>query len=144
MPAEKDVRYDTIVMDDLPERAVHGSKIEEGVTAVKNDPALVGKFVCIAQYAQPTAATAAANILRKRHGWESVAGLWFGTRKVPGQNGDPDRTGLFVSFDPAKVVPGEAEKHAAQKAERERTAAAKRAEKAKEKGGKGKAPAAAK
>lgn len=129
MPAEKDVKYETIVMDDLPERPPHGSKIEDAVTALRNDPQLVGKFVCIAQYAQSTAATAAANILRKRHGWPEVAGLWFGTRKVPGENGEADRTGLFVQYDPSKVKAGEAEKHAHEKAEREKAKAEKKANK---------------
>lgn len=129
--AEKNVRYETIVMDELPERPPHGSKIEDAVQALRNDPARRGKYVCIAQYAQPTAATAAANILRKRHGWPEVAGLWFGTRKVAGENGEEDRTGLFVQFDPSKVKPGEAEKHAKEKAEREAAAKQKKAAKAK-------------
>lgn len=126
---EKDVKYETIVMSDLPERPPRGSQIEEKLAEIQGDASLVGKYACIAQYAQPTAATAAANILRKRHGKPEANGWWFGTRKVQVEGEEKERTGLFVSFDPKRIVAGEREKHEAEKAERDKAAKAKAAAK---------------
>lgn len=133
MAKEKDVKYETIVVDDLPERPPRGSQIEEKLAEIKANTALNGKYACIAQYAQPTAATAAANILRKRHGKPGANGWWFGTRKVKVPGEDTERTGLFVSYDPTKIVEGELAKHEAEKAERDKAAAAKREAKKAEK-----------
>lgn len=137
---EKNVKYETLVMDDLPERPPRGSQIEEKLAEIKADTAARGKYACIAQYGQPTAATAAANILRKRHGKPEVAGWWFGTRKVKLEGESEERTGLFVSYDPSRIVAGAAEVHAKEKAERERAAADKRA---KQKADKARTPATA-
>lgn len=130
---EKDVKYEIIVVEDLPERPARNSQIEEKLAEVQGDTALVGKYVCIAQYAQQTAATAAANILRKRHGQPEANGWWFGTRKVKVNGEDTERAGLFVSFDPRRVVAGEREKHEAEKAQREKANRAKLAAKKAEK-----------
>lgn len=139
---EKDVKYERLVVDDLPERPPRGSQLEDALKEIQADSSLNGKYVCIAQYAQPTAATAAANICRKRHGKPEAYGWWFGTRKVT-VDGE-ERTGLFVGFDPGRIKDGEAAKFETEKAAYLARQKQKRDEKAAEaKAAKGKSPAKA-
>lgn len=126
---EKDVKYDRIVMDELPDRPARTSNQEEELVSIKGDRALVGKAICIAQYAQGTAATAAANILRKRHGQPEVEGWEFATRKLNADEDGTVRTGLFVIYQPSWIKPGAAEAHAKVVAQRKATAKQKLAEK---------------
>lgn len=118
-----------LVFDELPERAARSSAIEEQLAKIQADPEKIGKAICIAQYGEQTAATAAANILRKRHGKPEANGWWFGTRKVTVPGETDERAGLFVRFDPARIVPGEAEKHTEEKAAREKANREKAAQK---------------
>lgn len=127
---EKDVKYERLVVDDLPERPPRGSQLEDALKEIVADTAIHGKYVCIAQYAQPTAATAAANVSRKRHGSPEAYGWWFGTRKVT-VDGE-ERTGLFVSYDPSRVKDGAAAAFETEKAAYLARQKAKRDEKAAE------------
>src|SRR5262245_25541629 len=90
--AEKDVKYELMEVDELPDRPPVQSQLEVQLETIKSDRTKHKKAFCISQYAQATAATAAANILRKRHGWPEVAGWTFATRKVTMPGSGEERT----------------------------------------------------
>lgn len=131
MSAPKDVKYDKIAYDEIPERTPRGSVIEEALSEIEATPTDHGKAFCIAQYAKPTAATAAANVCRQRHGKPEANGWWFGTRKVA--DGDVERTGLFVKFTPSLATPEGKTQFEKDRTARNKNAAEKRAVKAAEK-----------
>lgn len=129
----RDVDYTLEVFDDLPESAIvqRTSPLEDQLEKVVRDSPEAhgnetspGKFVRIGSYANGTAASAAANVLRKRHGRSpAVEGFEFRTARTDDKTGDP-RTGLFVRYNPTKIVPGAREaEEAAIKAKAEAKAA---------------------
>jgi len=89
--------------------------------------------VCIAAYAKKTAASAAANVLRQRYGRSpTVRGLEFASRKVTVEiDGEAtERFGLWVAYDPSRIIEGHRELHEQEYAERRKQAAARAREKA--------------
>jgi hypothetical protein len=97
-----------------------GSKLNDLVDKLLDDPSMHKQAVMIASYAKKTAAGGAANVLRQRYGRDaSVRGLTFATRRVQTADGT-DRSGLWVYCDPSLVVEGQWDKH--QKAEKVRKA----------------------
>lgn len=138
MASPKDVKYDRKEFDDIPERAPRGSVIEDQLGEIEADPSLHNRVFCIAQYLRPTAATAAANVARQRHGKPEANGWWFGTRKVKDdENPEQERTGLFVKFNPSLATEEGARVHEQEKLERKAAAAAKAEAKRAEKGAAG-------
>lgn len=88
----------------------------------ENDEA---KWVRIGSYEHSTAAGAAANVMRQRHGGNVQAEGWeFASRRTD----EGDKTGLFARYDPRKVVPGAREQWAKHEDERKAKLAAAKAE----------------
>ena len=113
-----DVEYGVMQVQDSIPGGLRGSSspLNEMVERIRDDENLWRQGVCIASYAQKTAAGAAANVMRQRYGRNiAVGGFVFASRKV-----DDTHTGLWVYYDPEQVVDGEWEKH--QKAETKRKA----------------------
>lgn len=111
-----DVEYGVMEVKDNIPGGMRGSSspLNEMVERIHGDENLWRQGVCIARYAQKTAAGAAANVMRQRYGRNiGVGGFVFASRKV-----DDDHTGLWVYYDPDQVVDGEWEKHV--KAEKKR------------------------
>lgn len=111
-----DVEYGVMEVADGIPGGLRGtySPLNDMVEEIRKDEGLWRRGVCIAKYAQKTAAGAAANVMRQRFGRSiSVQGFVFASRKV-----DENHTGLWVFYDPDEVVEGEWEKH--QKAEKKR------------------------
>jgi hypothetical protein len=125
----RDVLYEIDVIEGEPEHEHRGggggfSPLEGLLDQIKKDetkhsPNDEGKtrWMTIGKYAKATAATAAANVLRQRHGGnKTVEGWEFATGKLTGK--DEGRRGLFVSYHPNDIVDGARE--AWVKAEQER------------------------
>lgn len=113
-----DVNYGVMAVKEMIPGGLRGnnSPLNDLVEQIREDENLWKQGVCIATYAQKTAAGAAANVMRQRYGRQiSVQGFIFASRKV-----EDGRTGLWVYYDPDQVVDGEWEKH--QKAENKRKA----------------------
>lgn len=129
--APKDVQYGFDVVDALPERELRASVLEDAVEQIKLGAVEPGKAVIIARYKNRTAASAAANTLRKRHGQPDAEGFKFECHRVD------DRSALFVVFDPSWITDEGVASHAAElKADKEKKAEqarARRANKAAEK-----------
>jgi hypothetical protein len=129
-----DVTYEFEVVGVLPEKEFRSSQLEEAVQKVK-DTVAHGEAVVIASYANRTAASAAANVLRKRHGPPEAHGFKFECHRIE------DRSKLFVVYNPAWATPEGATLHQKMRqAEKERlskTAAARREKKNAERAAKG-------
>lgn len=93
---QKDVLYGFDVVDALPESETRPSVLEDAVAQIKANPELVGKAVIIARYKNRTAASAAANTLRKRHGQPDANGFKFECHR----DKESDRSALYVVFNP--------------------------------------------
>lgn len=118
-----DVQYTLEIVDDLPPKSSGGgggggkSVLEEKLEELKGREDAHGKWVLIGKYGKATAAGAAANVLRQRHGRNANAeGYEFAYRKID-QDGSTVN-GLFVKFDPTAIVPGALEQHRAEEAAR--------------------------
>lgn len=104
MAEETKVKHDVVreftVYDELPPGNPRASQLEDSLELVKREAA--GKFVCIAEYNTPAAASGAATNLRRRHGSDPTVDGWqFHTRKLENK-----RTGLFVHWDGSRIVDG--------------------------------------
>lgn len=108
----RDVDYTLEIVDDLPDMEVQRrSPLTDQLERIVATPDSHGKFVRIASYANASAASAAANVLRQKHGkTESVDGWTI--RPKRSDRTDPEtgaiepRTGLFVRYNPDAIVPG--------------------------------------
>ena len=110
---EKNVNYELVVEDDLPggEQPLPYSPLEDQLVEVMAKQDLwAPKWVRIGKYQNQAAASAAANLLRKRHGdVEAVEGWRFECRRIDGG----ENTGLFVQYDPNVIIPGKKEENRA-------------------------------
>jgi hypothetical protein len=122
----RDVDYTLEIVDDLPDLDVQRrSPLEDQIEKIITEPRSHGKFVRIGSYANGSAASAAANVLRKRHGDKSaVEGFDIRVRRAD-KDGEP-RTGLFVRFNPDAVIPGAREDFEKRMQDRDDTLAKKR------------------
>jgi len=102
----RDVDYTLEIVDDLPDLDVQRrSPLEDQIEKIVSEERSHGKFVRIGSYANGSAASAAANTLRKRHGDKaSVDGFDIRVRRAD-KDGEP-RTGLFVRYNPDAIVEG--------------------------------------
>lgn len=137
------VRHDVVreitVFDELPPGNPRASALEDALDLVKKEAP--GKWVCVAEYNTPAAASGAATNLRRRHGSDETVDGWnFATRKLENK-----RTGLFIHWDGSRIVEGKlaeqmkvyaeykkvqnikAKEQAAKKLEKERAMAAQKA-----------------
>lgn len=140
----RDVDYTLEIVDDLPDvDLTRRSALEDQIDKIVATEEAHGRFVRIGSYANGSAASAAANVLRKRHGDKAaVDGFTVKPARITGPNGEP-RTGLFVKFDPESIIPGERERFNERLKAREEKVAAKRAEReAAKANGEGEKPAA--
>lgn len=137
---ERHVEYGLQVFEELPPQGTGGggrtSPFDDKMESIAGDTGLHGKPVCVAKYKNRTAAAAAANVLRQRHGSTPDAKGWqFPVRKV--QDNGEVKHGLFFIYDPKLVKKGAWEQHVAKeekrKADLEAKRAAAKAEKAKAK-----------
>jgi hypothetical protein len=107
----RDVDYTLEIVDDLPDLEVQRrSPLKDQISRIMNTPASHGQFVRIASYANGSAASAAANQLRKEHGDSEIVDGWTVRTRRSDREVDgvvEPRTGLFVRFNPDAVVPGE-------------------------------------
>lgn len=94
--------FELVQFDELPPAPPRQSRLSETLEKVKQFPH--GKPVLIKEYETPTAATGSANHLKMRWGSKPDAyGFSFKTRKVR-----EGIHGLFVIYEPKKIVPGAA------------------------------------
>lgn len=127
--AERKVQYGLLEeVEELPDRAQKDSPIQQLLAQIKADTEKHGKWIGIARYENKTAATAAANVERRRRGQDGTISGWeFATRSV-----DEGKAALlFVRYDPSKVSGTAEERHARHQAwleDRKAKAEAKRAE----------------
>ena len=92
--------YTFEVMEELPMGAPKRSRLEEVIEKVKTLP--TNKPICLRHYEKASTATAAANNFKMRWGAKPEAyGFIFKTRRL-----EDNDYGLFVIYDPAKIVPG--------------------------------------
>lgn len=100
----RDVDYTLDVLDgDIPDsEIVRRSPLEDQLDKVKGNAEYHGKWVRIGSYANGSAATAAANVLRKRHGDVAAVEGW----SVKPKRSEDDRTFLYVKFEPGAIVEG--------------------------------------
>lgn len=136
----RDASYVLEIVDDIPQRTIEKSPLEptlekiaadyEAQKAAGNEKPITA---IIALYGKPSACTAAANVLRQRHGTQDVEGWRFETRHVdrkdPETGEEVTKTALFVNYDPTKMVPGGREAWDKKMADREKKLEAKRAAK---------------
>ena len=138
-----DVSYgEFAVADEMPEGAGRTSPLYGLVREIAANEDKWQKAVCIAHYAEKQPASGAANQLRAKFGRKiEDSGYTFAVRLVNvRKDGETaERHGLWVYYDPNKIVPGEMEKHV----ENERAKARKQAEKVKAKAAEKRAAAAA-
>lgn len=133
----RDVDYTLEIVDDLPDLDVQRrSPLTDQINRVVNTPASHNKFVRIGWYANGSAASAAANVLRKKYGdTEAVEGWTIRAKRSDKEVTDEEtgavslepRTGLFVRFNPEAIVPGAKEDFDVRSKEREARIAEKRA-----------------
>lgn len=124
----RDVNYTLEIVDDLPEAEIQRrSPLEDQLDKIVDTPAAHGKWVRIASYANGSAASAAANVLRKRHGDKEAVEGWTVRTKRADEDGEV-RTGLFVRFNPEGVVAGAREDFDQRMQERRAKLEAKKAE----------------
>jgi hypothetical protein len=104
--AARDVIYGFEEYMELPEtQRAGGSLLEDALTKIKEDVIAGTKksdaFYKIGDYRVGSACTSAATQLRRRHGDAFVEGFTFASRKL-----ESGRRGLFVNYNPEKVVEG--------------------------------------
>lgn len=118
----RNVDYSLEVVDDLPEDSfARRSPLEDQLDKIVADKSLHGRFVRIGNYANGSAASAAANVLRKKHGDSAIVEGWTVRTKRAnvvekdheGNDITVPRTGLFVKHEPDAVVDGAKAEHAA-------------------------------
>lgn len=115
----RDVDYTLEIVDDLPDLAVQRrSPLEDQIEKIIAEPRSHGKYVRIGSYANGSAASAAANVLRKRHGDRAAVDGFEVRVKRTDTDGQP-RTGLFVKYDPKQIIEGEREQFEARLKARE-------------------------
>lgn len=114
MTKTRNVQYGTKIVEDLPDQApsVGASPLEDQLQDIYDNPEYhAPKWAGIAEYSSAehvAAASAAAGILRRRHGDDqSVEGWRFETRRINGG----EASGLFAQYDPKAIVPGKAEEN---------------------------------
>lgn len=128
----RDVDYTLEIVDDLPDLAVQRrSPLEDQIEKIVEEPRSHGKYVRIGSYANGSAASAAANVLRKRHGDKAAVDGFEIRVKRADKDGQP-RTGLFVKYDPKSIIEGEREAFEQRLKIREEKVIARRAERAAE------------
>jgi len=127
-----DVTYGEVaVQDAMPESGGRTSPLYGLVEGIMRDQDKWRSARCIAYYAEKQPASGAANQLRTKFGRKiEDSGLRFQVSRVNVKKGGEtlERHGLWVYYDPDRVVPGEMEKHVV----KEREKARKQAEKVKE------------
>jgi hypothetical protein len=128
----RDVDYTLEIVDDLPDLEVQRrSPLEDQIKRIIDTPESHNRFVRIASYANGSAASAAANQLRKRHGdKEAVDGYTVRTKRLATEDDAEPRTGLFVRFNPDAIVPGARDEFDTRMKEREQKIESRRAERA--------------
>lgn len=107
--APRDVNYKIRVVGKLPERAARRSEIEDGIKFVRENVE-PGDATVIGDYKNRTAAAAAVNVARKRHGHPTANGLHF---QVGADPDDETRHAVFVVYNPAWVTAEGQAQHAA-------------------------------
>lgn len=131
--APRSVNYTLEVVDDLPEpQTVRRSPLEDALDAIKANDQFHGKWVKIGEYENGTASSAAANVLRQRHGGSSAVEGWtIQSKRFDKEQADGSKvpmTGLFARYTPDQIVDGaraewdrkEAERKAALEVERQK------------------------
>lgn len=100
----RDVDYTLDVLDgDIPDVDItRRSPLEDQLDKVKAQAEYHGKWIRIGSYANGSAATAAANVLRKRHGDKANVEGWT----VKPKRSDDGRTHLYVKYEPGAIVDG--------------------------------------
>lgn len=124
----RDVDYSLEVLDgDIPDAEIQRrSPLEDQLDKVRESSEYHNKWIRIGSYANGSAGTAAANVIRKRHGDKAEVEGWT----IKPKRADDGRTHLYVRFTPGAIVEGaraafeqrmkdRAAKYAAQKASRE-------------------------
>lgn len=111
-----DVQYGEVaVATEMPAGGGRRSPLYGLVNDIIEDPEKWNTARCIANYAEKTPASGAANVLRAKYGRKiEDKGLEFAVRKVniTDENGNTyGRNGLWVYYDPEAAVEGEWEKH---------------------------------
>src|SRR5262245_49046099 len=114
----KDVQYGEVaVADSMPSGGGRKSPLYGLVDAIVADEDKWRSARCIAHYAEKTAAGGAADVLRGKFGRKiEDGGLEFAVRKVNVRDAEGDvheRHGLWVYYDPDKIVPGQMDAHVA-------------------------------
>lgn len=107
---QKDVLYGFEVVGDLPtESDMRPSVLEDAVQRLQSGEAPEGQAVIIAKYRNRTAASAAANSLRKRHGQPNAKGFKFECHR----DKESDRSALYAVFNSEWVTDEGQAQHAA-------------------------------
>ena len=117
-PDKKDVLYGLQVFSELPVSAQHRKSaimdlIAQVKVGVETGAIPAGAPVAIARYAKPTAASAQANVCRKRDVNGGVSGFTYKTGKVSEDTGET-RSALFVMFTPEAPASDNGESEPAQ------------------------------
>jgi hypothetical protein len=129
----RDVDYTLEVVDDLPEIVItRRSPLTEAIDGIVESDSQGtldrSKFTRIGSYANGSAASAAANVLRKKYG-DKIGVSGFEIRAKSTDKDGARRTGLFVKYDPSLIVPGERELFEKRQVARDEKNAKRRAEK---------------
>ena len=151
-PSPRDVQYEVKTLDSMPEHGTRASVLEEALEAIKkSDPRddNGNAIWCqIGSYRLGSAASAAANQLRKRHGRSPEVNGWRFTtgKQTKDESGNPvpkdkQRTILAARWEPEAIVEGESQKHSERLLKEKDVQKAKRAERASKNGGTSKAKA---
>lgn len=122
-PSPRDVQYEVKTLDSMPEHGTRASVLEEALEAIKKstprDAEGNSVWCQIGSYRLGSAASAAANQLRKRHGRSPEVNGWRFTtgKQTKDEAGNPvpkdkQRTILAARYEPEAIVEGEAQKHA--------------------------------
>lgn len=131
-PDPRQVNYTIEFVDELPggeNLDTRRSPIEDNLAAIVANTDAHGRWVLIAQYGKPTAAAAAANVLRQKHGRDiSVEGWEFTNRKTTDTESGNTFNGLYVRYNPDAIVAGAKEQHDAWLKERDAELEARRVE----------------
>src|SRR5689334_2914894 len=139
-PQPRDVKYEVKQLESMPEHGTRASVLEEALDAIQKSNPRDGEgnpvWCQIGSYRLGSAASAAANQLRKRHGrGPEVKGWRFTTgRQTKDENGNPvpkneQRTILAARYEPENIVEGKAQEHAEHQLKEKDAQKAKRAAK---------------
>lgn len=107
----RNVSYELEIVDDLPEYEItRRSPLEDALDSIREKAEYHDKWVRIGSYDKGTAASAASNVMRQRHGGSAaVEGFVFQAKRydeVAEDGSKTPKTGLFVKFAPNQIVPG--------------------------------------